>query len=117
MEATSFDDGKQDSSDPVERLSDGPDSLILGYPWLNAMQPNSKHVITYCTVLRGMPANEWGEKYTPALHVSAKTPSTFIYHTSDDALVPVQTCLEFYSALLNAGVAVQLHLFRHGAKS
>jgi acetyl esterase/lipase len=118
MEATSFDDGKQESSDPVERLSNRPDFLILGYPWLNAMQPNSKHLITYCSVLSGMPASEcaaWEEKYTPALHVSAKTPSTFIYHTTDDGLVPVQTSVEFYSALLNAGVPAEMHLFRHGA--
>lgn len=118
MEATSFDDGRQDSSDPVERLSDRPDFLILGYPWLNAMQANSKHLISYCSVLSGMPSSEckeWEEKYTPALHVSAKAPSTFIYHTTDDAVVPVQTSVEFYSALLNADVPVEMHLFRHGA--
>ena len=103
MEATSFDDGKPDSSDPVERLSDRPAFLILGYPWLNAMQSNSRHLITYCSVLSVMPSDEckeWEEKYTPALHVSAKAPSTFIYHTTDDALVPVQTSVEFYTCLL-----------------
>lgn len=118
MEATSFDEGKQDSSDPVERLSDRPNFVILGYPWLNAMQPNSKHLITYCSVLSGMPpteCKEWEDKYTPALHVTAKTPSTFIYHTTDDALVPVETSIQFYSALLNAGVPVEMHVFRHGA--
>lgn len=117
MEATSFDDGKQDSTDPVEALSDRPDFLILGYPWLNAMQPNSKHLITYCSVLSAMPASDckdWEEKYTPALHVSAKTPPAFIYHTTDDAVVPVQTSIEFYSALQNAGVPAELHVFRHG---
>lgn len=118
MEATSFDDGKPDSSDPVERLGNRPDFLILGYPWLNAMQPNSKHLITYCSVLSAMPASDckaWEEKYTPALHVTARTPSTFIYHTTEDSLVPVQTSVEFYSALLNADVPAEMHLFRHGA--
>jgi acetyl esterase/lipase len=118
MEATSFDDGKPDSTDPVERFNDRPDFLILGYPWLNAMQPNSKQLITYCSVLKGMPPDnckEWEEKYSPALHVSLKTPPTFIYHTTDDAVVPVETSVAFYSALLNAGVPVEMHLFRHGA--
>ena len=118
MEATTFDEGKRDSSDPVEALSDRPDFVILGYPWLNAMQPNSEKLITYCSVLSGMPASDckdWEEKYTPALHVSAKTPPTFIYHTTDDALVPVQASVEFYSALLKAGVSAEMHLFRHGA--
>jgi len=118
MEATSFDDGQPDSNDPVQRLSDRPDFLILGYPWLNAMQPNTKHLITYCSVLSGFPAidcKKWEEEYTPALHVSAKTPSTFIFHTTDDAVVPVQTSVEFYSALLAAGVPAEMHIFRHGA--
>jgi acetyl esterase/lipase len=118
MEATSFDGGQPSASDPVERLSDRPDFLILGYPWLNAMQPNTKHLITYCSVLSALPANDckqWEEKYTPALHVSAKTPPTFIFHTTDDAVVPVQASVEFYSALLAAGVPAEMHLFRHGA--
>ena len=117
MEATSFDDGKADAPDLVERLAGRPDFLILGYPWLNAMQPNSKKLITYCSVLNSMPADkckEWEEPYTPALHVTAKTPPTFIYHTTDDAVVPVQTSVELYSALVSAGVPAEMHLFRHG---
>ncbi len=49
MEATSFDDGSPGATDPIERLSDRPDFLILGYAWLNAMQPNDRHLITYCS--------------------------------------------------------------------
>ena len=118
MEATSFDDGKTDAADLVERLSDRPDFLVLGYPWLNAMQPNSKKLITYCSVLSSIPADQCKDleqPYTPALHVSARTPATFIYHTTDDAVVPVQASLDFYSALVSAGVPVEMHLFRHGA--
>jgi acetyl esterase/lipase len=117
MEATSFDDGKPGAKDPVDRFSDRPDFLILAYPWLNAMQPNTQNLITYCSVLRRMPASDckdWEEKYTPALHVSSKTPSAFLYSTSDDALVPVQASVDFYSALLRAGVPAEMHLFRHG---
>jgi acetyl esterase/lipase len=58
---------------------------------------------------------DWEQKYTPALHVTAETPSTFIYSTSDDAVVPVGTSVEFYSALVRAGVPAEIHLFRHGA--
>jgi acetyl esterase/lipase len=117
MEATSFDEGKRDASDPVERLSDRPDFLILGYPWLNAMQPNSRHLITYCSLLKmsASDCQEWEQRYTPAAHVTSETPSTFIYSTSDDAVVPVETSVEFYSALLTAKVPVEMHLFRHGA--
>lgn len=117
-EATTSDDGRIDSTDPMERLSDRPNFLILSYAWLNAMQPNSQGVISYCSVLHNMSANdcrEWQQKYTPVLHVNSKTPSTFIYSTSDDELVPVQGSIDFYSALLKAGVPAEMHLFRHGA--
>lgn len=90
--ATTSDDGKTDSSNPIERLSDRPNFLSLAYTWLNAMQPNDKGLITYCSVLRTMPASdclEWQEKYTPVLHVTPRMPSTFLA-TNDDALVPVQ---------------------------
>ena len=118
MEATSFDDGKAGASDPVERLSSRPDFLILGYPWLNAMEPNDRGLITYCSVLKiesTTDCTNWEKKYSPALRVTAKTPSTFIYHTTDDSLVPVQTSVQFYSALVAAGVPAEMHLFRHGA--
>ena len=51
---TLFDAGKPDASDPVERLSDRPDFLILGYPWLNAMQPSGNY-ITYCSRIPSIP--------------------------------------------------------------
>ena len=58
---------------------------------------------------------EWEQKYTPILRVTGRTPSTFLYSTSDDALVPVQASVDFYSALIKAGVPAEMHIFRHGA--
>jgi acetyl esterase/lipase len=116
MEATSADDGQPNANDPVGRLSDRPNFLVLGYAWLNAMQPNEQKLITYCSVLH-IEANQckgFEEKYTPALHVTKETPSTFIYSTTDDETVPVQGSVAFYSALISAGVPAEMHLFRHG---
>jgi acetyl esterase/lipase len=113
---TFFDAGKSDSSDPVERLSDRPDFLILGYPWLNAMQPSGNY-ITYCSRIPTVPPETcklFEEKYTPSLHVTAQTPTTFIYSTTDDRTVPISASINFYNALIAAGVPVELHIFRHG---
>src|SRR5581483_5422274 len=86
MEATTSDEGRSDSNDPIERMSDRPNFLVLGYAWLNAMQPNEQGLITYCSVLHMPPSDcgDWEQKYTPVLHVTSKTPTTFIYSTSDD---------------------------------
>jgi acetyl esterase/lipase len=115
--ATSGDDGNSQSSDAIEHFSDRPNFIVLGYPWLNAMQPNDRGLITYCSVLRTFPDEKckaWENSYTPSLHVSATTPPTFIYATTDDKTVPVSTSVDFYSALVKAGVPAEIHLFRHG---
>ena len=113
---TFFDAGKADSSDPVERLSDRPDFLILGYPWLNAMQPSGNY-ITYCSRITTIPPETcklFEQKYTPSLHVTSQTPTTFIYSTTDDRTVPISASVNFYNALIAAGVPAELHIFRHG---
>ena len=113
---TLFDTGKADARDPVERVSSRPDFLILGYPWLNAMQP-SGHYITYCSMMKILPPETCKldeQKYTPSLHVTAQTPTTFIYSTTDDRTVPISASVDFYNALIAAGVPAELHIFRHG---
>jgi acetyl esterase/lipase len=113
---TLFDSGKPDASDPVERLSDRPDFLVLGYPWLNAMQPSGNY-ITYCSRIPSIPPETCKldeEKYTPSRLVTPKTPTTFIYSTTDDRTVPISASVDFYNALIAAGVPAELHIFSHG---
>jgi acetyl esterase/lipase len=114
---TLFDAGSAAASDPIDRLSSRPDFLVLGYPWLNAMQP-SGHFISYCSLIKTIPQETCKvdeEKYTPSRHVTAQTPSTFIFSTTDDATVPISASVDFYNALIGAGVPAELHIFRHGA--
>ncbi len=113
---TLFEPGKPDASDPLERLSDRPDFLVLGYPWLNAMQPGGSY-ITYCSLIKIIPAETCKvdeQKYTPSMHVTAQTPTTFIYSTTDDRTVPISASIDFYNALVAAGVPAEMHIFRHG---
>jgi dipeptidyl aminopeptidase/acylaminoacyl peptidase len=46
--------------------------------------------------------------------VTKQTPPTFLFHTSDDEVVPVQNSLLFYEALRTAGVPAEMHIFEHG---
>jgi dipeptidyl aminopeptidase/acylaminoacyl peptidase len=51
------------------------------------------------------------------LHVSAQTPPAFIWHTYDDAMVPVANSLILAEALRKHGVPFELHVYaagRHG---
>jgi acetyl esterase/lipase len=110
--------GDTAASDEINRVSSRPDFMILGYPWLNAMQPNDRGLITYCSVLAAIPRKdcpEFEKKYTPVDHVTKQTPPTFLYITSDDETVDVNASVAFYEAERAAGVVVEFHSFAHGS--
>ena len=49
--------------------------------------------------------------------VTPRTPPTFLFHTADDASVPVENSLAFFQALRRSGVPAELHVYpqgRHG---
>jgi acetyl esterase/lipase len=114
MAGTMFEPGNPDAADPVERASSRPDFMILGYPWLNAMTRNQE-ATPYCSAL-GIAESECAafEQYSPERHVAKDTPPTFIYHTTDDVLAPVDASVSFYRVLVRAGVSAEIHLFRAG---
>jgi len=117
LSGTQFIPGKpdaEDPNDPIARVSSRPDFLVLGYPWIGAISPNTAH-LTYCKLVDVMDRCEELQKaYSPALFVTKDTPPTFIYHTTDDATVPVEQALSFYEAELKAGVSVEMHIFATG---
>jgi acetyl esterase/lipase len=117
MASVEFDDGNPAAADVVEQVSDRPDFVVLGYPWLNAMQLRDPKVLNYCGLMGNLPADQCAaleKQFTPSLRVTVNTPPTFIYGTTDDATVPVSALIDYYSALHAAGVPTELHLFAHG---
>ena len=108
-----FDAGVATSADPVERVSSRPDFLILSYPVISMRDPIAH---------KGSRENLLGPAADPAkidelsneLHVTAQTPPAFLFHTSDDGVVPVENSLLFYAALRRAGVPVEMHLYQSG---
>lgn len=46
--------------------------------------------------------------------VTAKTPPTFLWHTADDAVVPVENSLFYAKALSAHKVPYELHIYPHG---
>jgi acetyl esterase/lipase len=48
-------------------------------------------------------------------HVSAATPPTFLWHTADDPVVPVQNSVLFALACRENGVPVEVHVYETGA--
>ena len=82
------------------------------------MQPPQPGVLSNCGVMHLAPERcATFEQYTPVRHVTARTPPTFIYHTTADRTVPIDASVTVYRALAAAGVPVEMHNFatgRHG---
>ena len=105
--------GRPDAADPVERQGSRPDFAVLAYPVVSLFDPPAHS---------GSRRNLLGEPADPALvellsnerQVTARTPPTFLFHTADDASVPVANSLLFFEALQKAGVPAELHVFAHG---
>ena len=106
--------GDPEAEDAIARVSSRPDYVVLGYPWLGALGPDTTH-LNYCQTYKLMDqCAQLTQDYSPGLHVSKDTPPTFIYHTFDDETVPVEQSLRYYDALVKAGVPSELHVFAHG---
>jgi acetyl esterase/lipase len=112
--ATHFDEGgRADAADPVERQPSRPDFAVLCYAVISLVDPVA-HTGSRRFLL-GDPADPaLVEQLSNERQVTPRTPPTFLWHTADDASVPVENSILFFEALEKAGVPGELHVFPHG---
>src|SRR5690348_12652819 len=110
---THFDNGNSGASDPIGRVSSRPDFLILGYPVITLQGPYA-HSGSRKNLLGDNPDPKLLEDLSNELHVTAQTPPTFLFTTSEDKTVPPENSVDFYLALHKAGVPAELHVFEKG---
>ncbi len=97
----------------VKEGENRPDALILCYPVISAV--NEPQAIWFTTQIDAERREEMYAKISCELHVGPHTPPTFLFHTYDDEVVPVENSLLFAQALARADIPFELHLFQHGA--
>jgi PelA/Pel-15E family pectate lyase len=90
-----------------------PEFMILAYPVISFAGPFA-HKGSVQSLLGDQPDARLLEELSNERRVTSKTPPTFLFHTADDASVPVENSLAFYQALRAAGVSAELHVFPHG---
>jgi acetyl esterase/lipase len=110
---THFDAGQPDAADPIERVSCRPALGVLCYPVIT--MGDGTHRGSRDNLLGKDPSRALIQDMSNQLHVTKETPPCFIFHTDDDAAVPVENSLEFAAALRRAGVPFELHIYEHGA--
>jgi dipeptidyl aminopeptidase/acylaminoacyl peptidase len=109
---THFDAGNEQSADPVERLSDRPDFMVLVYPVITLGQLT--HGGSRNNLLGPSPSAKLIELLSNEKQVTDLTPPTFLTHARTDAVVPVAHSQMFYDALKAHGVPAVFQEFPKG---
>jgi acetyl esterase/lipase len=109
---THFEAGDTNATDPIERESSRPDIGILCYPVIT--MGDKTHAGSRNNLLGTNAPPELVQLLSNELHVTKDTPPCFIFHTVEDAVVPVENSLEFAAALRRAGVPFDLHIYQKG---
>jgi acetyl esterase/lipase len=109
---THYDLGNPEAVDPVDQQSCRPDALVLCYPVVS-MKPPFGHEGSRNNLLGAEPEESLVELMSNETQVTADTPPTFMWHTSDDPVV-VENSLLFASALSRNKVPFDLHVYEKG---
>ena len=98
----------------VENDENKPNALILGYPVISG---RSLPTMAQSTILKSVPDEE-KESVRNLICCEENgehTPPAFIFHTADDAAVPVIGALNFARALSRNKIPFEIHVYRSGS--
>ncbi len=94
--------------------SKGVAASILCYPVITA-EPGIRHDGSIMNVSGHKQITDADiDKFSLERLVTSKTPPAFIWHTADDAVVPVENCLMYAKALAKHQIPFALHIYPHG---
>ncbi len=96
-----------------DNLSARPDFSILLYPVIS-MDNAITHKGSKENLLGKNASSEMVEKYSNEKQVDANTPKTFLVHATDDKAVPVENSINYYLALKQHQVPVEMHIYENG---
>lgn len=113
--ATHFDRADLDSADPIDKINSRPDFAILCYPVIT-MTDDFTHQGSKRNLLGKdrLKNAELVDLLSNQNAVSANTPPTFLFHTTEDQAVPVQNAMLFFEALQKHNVVSELHVYQKG---
>ncbi|WP_307852575.1 alpha/beta hydrolase [Glaciihabitans sp. dw_435] len=97
---------------PDARPDTRPDLAILAYPVISFIE--NPHLGSIENLLGPRTTPEQRTSLSAELLVDASTPPTFVWHTAEDAAVPVSNSLAYASALAARGIPFDLHVFERG---
>jgi acetyl esterase/lipase len=111
---TLYDQGPAATADAIDHESARPDFLVLAYPVITLAGPYVHAGSRDNLIAKSEQTPALLALLSPEKHVTAQTPPTFLFATTDDGTVPVRNSVEFYAALVANKVPAEMHLFAHG---
>jgi acetyl esterase/lipase len=90
-----------------------PNALILCYPVITS-QSAMRHKESFRCLFSGNPDESIYDAMSLENYISCDTPATFVWHTFDDASVPVDNALRFAQGLKNNRIPFEMHIFPNG---
>lgn len=103
-------DGEIEGKEPS--VSPRPDLAILCYPVISMI--TKPHATSRKMLIGDNPGDDLLHKTSSELQVHPGLPPCFIWHTTEDKLVPVEHTQLFAAALHQNGVPHELHLYQKG---
>ena len=103
-------DGEIEGRDPS--VSPRPDLAILCYPVISMI--TKPHATSRKMLIGDKPSDELVRQTSSELQVRPGLPPCFLWHTSEDKLVPVEHAQLYAAALHQNGIPHELHLYQHG---
>lgn len=96
-----------------EGISLRPDFMVLVYPVIS-MSDELTHQGSKTNLLGNEPGKEKTVLFSNELFVDENTPPTWLTHTGDDTVVPVENSIRFYQELVRNKVPAEMHLYPAG---
>ncbi|MEH6659845.1 alpha/beta hydrolase [Leeuwenhoekiella marinoflava] len=97
----------------TEGVSAKPDFSMLIYPVIS-LQRGITHQGSRDNLLGKNASQAAVYKFSGEYQVTPETPMTFLVHATDDGAVPVANSINYYLALKDAGVPVEMHIYEDG---
>ncbi|AUC22881.1 MULTISPECIES: alpha/beta hydrolase [Polaribacter] len=110
---TQFDTDNNFKEESIDTISARPDFMALIYPVIT-MKDDYTHKGSRNQLIGKTPTKELIEQYSNELQVTENTPPTFLVHSSNDNAVPVENSIQFYKALNDKKVKVEMHIYPYG---
>lgn len=111
--ATAYDERVYAPVDAVDRGTARPDFAGLLYPVATLALPQT-HRGSREKLLGPSPMEAEVRRRSPAMNVDADTPASFILHSFDDEVVPIQCAFDWIAASRAARAPVEAHLLQRG---